>query len=1265
MPFKKYQLGLVLFFFFCFFTVKGQLTNFTFSVTPTNETCTGNGSLSFSVANTTAGATITYAIYLLPNSTTPIATTSLPTYGGLSAGNYQVIATQTLGLLSNTQSALVQINSLITTITYQLNGQQVNCVNANLTVQVITGTPVSYEIISGPQIFPPQASNYFPNLGPGTYTIRVNDACGDGVSQTYTVNYSNPPNLNIGQFTPSCELTVCNRIQGDLHIFSSIPNSAIRYPLVVQSIAIPPGGGNPVTYSQTITSGGAFDGNIAVQVPFYHGQSYNYSFSITDACGNVYTSSTAFLNQSFTVSVTTNNVGCLRNLKLEACTYKLPLQVAFLSAPSGFNPTNFNATHPGPFMTSTISYTSTASNSLPVGAYTIQITDACGRVSTVTTNVLSAEPGFLLSPSTEDCATVYNYTMPLGNGTQVAQVIVVNAPPAYSTNLPLNVSSQIVSGSINLALPSGNYTINGTDVCGNPFSYSFFIPPISPNVTVDPINLSGCGTTGIGTIRFLAQGTQLQSIILTSTTSNFPNPLPFDFSNSIVQPPGTSALLFSMPFGSYTFTITDTCGNSYQRVVDLNLAIDTSPNNLFQLSGCGVGFGSIKLVSPNGIITSASITAAPSSFNFPLPYSLNSAIDLSGRIVVNDLPEGLYTIQTVDACGVERIEDIPVLGFHFQEQIQVLPACNSFSLDLVYTDNNYSVHKFWLQKWNPQTSVWEHPITGFDYVNGNIPDVLNSYLLTMGINNNIASEGHFRILTVFESFNPNSTINVQCVQPVKEFDFSDVVSIDTAFSIVCPNAGTQVVVIANGIPPLHYSITAFNGNPVVIDNGTDNVFSGLAQGLYNFTVVDNCGNVVNRDFDIGLLTQPSITGQNFCDGQVGQLYIDLVNSYTYQWWNAANPSVILSTSNILTFSPFSSSTSPGTYIVQMQANTGSSCANLQYSYVIPSNPNPDAGDDGQIAYCTSVGTIDLFSILQGNFSTNGQWTTTSTSGVLTGNLWDATNAPFGIYVFEYRVDGLCGAFDTAQVSIELKAPIPDLNLMNIMEVCSNTPVQLNAPFIPNATYSWTGPNGFTSSLQEPIFPAISENDSGMYVLTVSREGCQKTGTIQLQVNALPEFTIEQGCNGGRYKIEVIPINNSFDPMAVTYQWSGPSGFSAAVNPLLLTQVSPGLYTISVEDASGCVTNLSVPLSAIICDIPNVITPNQDGANDSFDLVGFEVNRLEIFNRWGRKVYDKADYINEWHGQNQQGELLPDGVYYYLLEFRDGQNKKGWIAIIGN
>ena len=50
-----------------------QLSNFTLQVTPTNETCTANGELNFSVSGTTTGSTIVYSIYQLPNTTTPIA----------------------------------------------------------------------------------------------------------------------------------------------------------------------------------------------------------------------------------------------------------------------------------------------------------------------------------------------------------------------------------------------------------------------------------------------------------------------------------------------------------------------------------------------------------------------------------------------------------------------------------------------------------------------------------------------------------------------------------------------------------------------------------------------------------------------------------------------------------------------------------------------------------------------------------------------------------------------------------------------------------------------------------------------------------------------------------------------------------------------------------------------------------------------------------------------------------------------------------------
>ena len=88
-----------LFFTFFLFTQfsYGQLSAFTFNVTPTNETCLGNGALAFNVAGTLPGSTIDYSIYLLPNTTTPLVVVTTPTLTGLNAGNYLVIATQSLG----------------------------------------------------------------------------------------------------------------------------------------------------------------------------------------------------------------------------------------------------------------------------------------------------------------------------------------------------------------------------------------------------------------------------------------------------------------------------------------------------------------------------------------------------------------------------------------------------------------------------------------------------------------------------------------------------------------------------------------------------------------------------------------------------------------------------------------------------------------------------------------------------------------------------------------------------------------------------------------------------------------------------------------------------------------------------------------------------------------------------------------------------------------------------------------------------------------
>jgi gliding motility-associated-like protein len=81
-------------------------------------------------------------------------------------------------------------------------------------------------------------------------------------------------------------------------------------------------------------------------------------------------------------------------------------------------------------------------------------------------------------------------------------------------------------------------------------------------------------------------------------------------------------------------------------------------------------------------------------------------------------------------------------------------------------------------------------------------------------------------------------------------------------------------------------------------------------------------------------------------------------------------------------------------------------------------------------------------------------------------------------------------------------------------------------------------------------------------------------------------------------------------------------------------------------------------------IPEVFTPNGDGVNDFFVIKGIQKteNTLTIYNRWGNKVYKMDNYDNTWNGMpNVTGTLgnqkLPQGTYYYILEFKGETNLK--------
>ena len=130
-----------------------------------------------------------------------------------------------------------------------------------------------------------------------------------------------------------------------------------------------------------------------------------------------------------------------------------------------------------------------------------------------------------------------------------------------------------------------------------------------------------------------------------------------------------------------------------------------------------------------------------------------------------------------------------------------------------------------------------------------------------------------------------------------------------------------------------------------------------------------------------------------------------------------------------------------------------------------------------------------------------------------------------------------------------------------------------------------------------------------------------------------------------------------------YYWF--SGENIATPDSISTEVSPTdttVYWVRVY-LGACFSedSLTVYIDRCLDDlpepIPNVFTPNGDSKNEVFyiqDIDYFRNNSLTIYNRWGAEVYSKQYYLNEWEGQSNNGNRLPDGTYYYILDIGNGK-----------
>ncbi|MGV3609896.1 MAG: HYR domain-containing protein [Fluviicola sp.] len=99
---------------------------------------------------------------------------------------------------------------------------------------------------------------------------------------------------------------------------------------------------------------------------------------------------------------------------------------------------------------------------------------------------------------------------------------------------------------------------------------------------------------------------------------------------------------------------------------------------------------------------------------------------------------------------------------------------------------------------------------------------------------------------------------------------------------------------------------------------------------------------------------------------------------------------------------------------------------------------------------------------------------------------------------------------------------------------------------------------------------------------------------------------------------------------------------------------------------GCESGTdTLVITFVDLDIPNAFSPDGDSRNDFFEIKGIESYgpaQMIISNRWGEIVYESSNYVNDWSGQNKNGQELTNDTYYYQLILKDKSEFSGFVIV---
>ncbi|MFZ5554914.1 MAG: gliding motility-associated C-terminal domain-containing protein, partial [Bacteroidota bacterium] len=1102
----------------------------------------------------------------------------------------------------------------------------------------------------------------------GTYTVTYSIAASGGCaafSTTASVTITAPPTIaNSGPPQTICETTGSVTMAGNTPTVGTGSWSQISGP-VVGTITTP---GSPTTTITGLTSPGAYVFQWAISNPPCTPSTSNVTITVNPAP----TASSAGPAQTICSSVGTVTMAA-----------NAPTVGTGLWTQTG---------GPAATITTPTSPTTTITGLTAAGTYTFSWTISnapCAPSSSSVTITVNANPAFAIG------ATVN----PSGCGLNDGSITLTGLSPSTNYTITYDDGSIVNLGSVTTTA-GGTYTITGLGAG----TYSNFV------VT----STAGCATTVNGPVNLVDPSAP------TGTVSASTNPTTCGGTDGTITISGltpSSTYDISYSDGSSTITltgVTSTAGGTYTIT---GLAAGTYSGFSLTLAGCtGAATGSATLSDPasptftsgatftnptscgaaDGTITLSGLLPSTSynlSYDGPSGTVVvgNITTDASGNYVITGLVQGSYTnfvITATNNCSTTSTTNVTLTD----------PSAPVFTAGSSFTDPttcNGTDGTITISGLNPSTTydISYNGPSGVVTLTGVTTDASGNYVIT-----GLGAGTYNNFIVSLAGCNGNSGATTVTLTDPTPPTFS---AGTTSTNPTTCGGSDGTITISGLAPSTNYNI-AYDGPSGTVNLGTvttdasgNYVITGLPSGTYfNFSVTQSGCTTVDAVTSVNL-TDPgaptftiSGTGTNptTCGGTDGSFDITGLmpnTTYDFIYDDGSGPVTVTGTTDA-SGNYTVTGLAAGTYTNISVSLLGCTSVNsttitltdpgLPAFTVTGTNPTTCGATDGTITFSgLTPSTSYNYSYFDGTTTVTATVTSDASGNIIITGLAPGTYDQFSLVT-----SGCTGTSATVITLTDPGAPAAPVAGTNASYCQGDVMADLTATAGSGGTLTWYSDAGLTTVIGTgtTLTPSATLGSTTYYVTETTGSCESAASTVTITINTIPSAPVA-GTDASYCSTDAFAAMTATPGSGGTINWYTDPGLTVLVgsgnNFTPLNVIGTTVYYVT-EDVSGCESTTPATVTIIITDcdtlqveIPTGFTPDGDGINDTWNILNlnskFPNNHVEVFNRWGAKLFESDGYATPWDG-TYKGNLMPVASYYFVIDFGDGSEpRKGTVTII--